>query len=178
MTICSAGTSATSDVSPLDMTYYFYNIQNADKPVEVKSNNMNAMKETHFSGSKETMILIHGWGDSAKGLLVKTVKNEVFGGKHDLNVIGLDWSPIWKNGTINDFRKKAAKEAGKFIAEFLGVLVKDHGLKYNKLTIVGHSAGGPVSAGIGSALNGEVYNIVGLDTNTIKKSDAKFVEVS
>lgn len=133
---------------------------------------MAKVKTTHFDGSKDTIILIHGYGDSAKGLLVKTVKNDLVRGKRDLNIIGLDWSPLWKDKT------KSTAKAAVFIAEFLNTLVKDHGMKYSHLTIVGHSAGGPVSAAIGKQLKGQVQNIVGLDTIGIAKTDAKFVEVT
>lgn len=172
------GDLSLSDVSPLDMTYYFYSLQNPDTPVEVKSNTVDAVKKTHFDASKDTIILIHGYGDSAQGLLVKVVKNDIVAAKQDLNIIGLDWSPIWKNNPAGDFFKKNAPIAGKFIAQFLGVLSKSYGLKYSKLTIVGHSAGGPISGAIGLNLDGEVKNIVGLDTSGINKTDAQFVEVS
>lgn len=159
------------------MTYYFYSLQNPNTPIEVKSDKVDAMKNTHFDSAKDTIILIHGYGDSAQGLLVKTVKNDIVAAKRDLNIIGLDWSPIWKNNPSKDFFTKNAQKAGKFIAEFLAVLAKEYRLKYSALTIVGHSAGGPISGAIGASLNGEVKNIVGLDTSGIKKSDAKFVEV-
>lgn len=159
------------------MTYYFYSLQNPNNPVEVKSDKVDTMKNTHFESSKDTMILIHGYGDSAQGLLVKTVKNDILDAKRDINIVGLDWSPIWKNNPSKDFFTKNAHLAGKFIAEFLEVLVKNYGLKLSKLTIVGHSAGGPISGAIGASLNGEVKNIVGLDTRGINKTDAQFVEV-
>lgn len=159
------------------MTYYFYSLQNPDKPVEVKSNNIDAIKKTHFNGSKETLILIHGWFDTASGLLVQTVKKEIIAGNHDINLIGLDWSPIWRNTSNHEPWEIKSGKAGRFIADFLGVLARDYGLKYSKLTITGHSAGGPVSAGIGSALDGQVKRIVALDTENVTKSEAKFVEV-
>lgn len=159
-----------------DIAYYFYNLQNAEIPVEVLSNDTKAIKNTHFDGSKETMILVHGGGDSAKGLLVKTVKNSILGAKIDMNVIGLDWSLIQKHNTGKNVYA-CAKRAGEIIADFLDVLVKDHGLKFSKLSFVGHSAAGPFCAAVGSTLKGELKTIVGLDTSGIRKEDAKFVEV-
>lgn len=77
------------DVSPLDLTYYFFNIQNADKPVEVKSDKTDTIKNSHFDGAKETLLLIHGWANTGLGELTQEVKDVAFKAKIDINVIGL-----------------------------------------------------------------------------------------
>lgn len=164
-------------VSPLDLTYYFYNLQNPDSPIEIKSNNTDKVRNTHFDSSKETIILIHGYGHDAQGALVKTVKNKIINEVIDVNIIGLDWSSIWKTGHSTDFFH-IVPEIGVYAAEFLTVLATKYGLDYSNLTIVGHSAGGPISGATGSALKGKVKYILGLDTYNITQSEAEFVEVS
>lgn len=159
------------------MTYHFYSSVNAENPVIVKFNSTNQLNNKTFNGLRNTIILIHGWGDSAKGLLVKTVKNAILSGRYDYNIIGLDWSPVWKNSTVEVFKATLAKEIGKCVASFLNTLQKDFKLHLSNLTLAGHSAGGPVCGGIGSAIKG-IKHIVGLDTNSISKTDADFVQVS
>lgn len=167
-----------SNVTPGDMTYYFYGLKNPTEPQEIKWNNVNDLRHGHFNASKYTLILIHGYNDSAQGLLVKTVKNELLNAKQDLNIIGLDWSPIWKNNNPSDFYSKLAPKAGEYIGHFFNQLLILFDLDYSKVTIAAHSAGGPIAGAFGETVNGYVKHIVGLDTSGINKTNAHFVEVS
>lgn len=108
---------------------------------------------------------------------MKFVKDAIVTGKKDMNIVALDWSNLQKHNPGKNIYA-CAPQAGIIIRDFLRKLVKDYGLKYSMLTFVGHSAAGPFCAAVGAALNGEMKAIVGLDTSGIKKSDAKYVEVS
>lgn len=165
------------EVSASDMTYYFYSLKNPVNPVKVTANNTAPMKQTNFNASKDTLILVHGWGDTGNGFFVRDVMKAVVAGSHDLNVIGVDWSPVWGNTSNHEAWEIKSRKTGKFIADFLEVLAKDYGLKYSNLTITGVSAGGPVAAGMGYALQGAVRAIIALDTENVTKSDAKYVQV-
>lgn len=162
---------------PTDIVYHFYNLQNANTPVIVNSNNPDGLTKTHFNGSKESIFLVHGSGDKATGVLVQSVKDAIFGAKKDMNVVGIDWSALRKkNGA--DKIVGCGPTGGKFIVDFLSQLVKRYNMKYSMVSFVGHSLAGPFCSAVGSLLKGELKSIVGMDCGIIKKSDAKFVEVS
>lgn len=164
-------------VTALNLTYYFYNPLQPNQPTTIKSNTIQDLKYIDFNAIKDTIILIHGWADSGQGGLVTAVRSALFEGDHDLNIIGVDWSTVWKNSNIQQFRATRAGETGKLIAEFLEDMAKIHQMDFSKVKIVCHSAGGPVTSAVGAALRGEIDSIVGLDTNNISPSDADFVQV-
>lgn len=160
------------------MTYIFYSIDNVNKDVEVKSNNINAVKNTKFNGAKPTLIIIHGYYGNGRTSFTTGVVKAMASGHHDWNLISLDWEPIWKNNDMNVVIS-TTPTIGQYIATFLKELSSKFSLNISKLQIVGHSYGGYIAAKAGSALGGQLEAVIGLDPYPgLAPSDAKRVEVS
>lgn len=165
-------------ITTQDLFYYFMNLQNAATPIKVLTDNSNAIKNTHFNGTKDTIFLVHGSGNNGLSALTQIIKNTTFGAKIDINIIAVDWNTIRKRVTQKADLEACGPIAGNLMADFINVLVNHYGLKLSKLTVVGHSLAGHFISGLAATLKDQIQNIVGVDTSSVKRTDAKFVEVS
>lgn len=98
-------------------------------------------------------------------------------GKHDVNIIIIDWSKVWKNND-SKYVISSAGVVGGYMAAFIKELVKSFSLDLSKTILVGHSFGGLYIGKTGGALGGQVKALVALDPYPgATKSDGKFLQV-
>lgn len=86
-----------------------------------------------------------------------------------------------------DWAKKRVRIVGSIVAEFMDFILGNDPLKWNQLTIVGHSLGSHIAGIVGRKVKlGKVGTIFALDPaeplfrnirNRLNKNDAKYVEV-
>lgn len=160
-----------------ELKYFFYNLQNANAPIEIQWNATNEIKKTYFNASKHTVLLIHGFGDYGNGTMVEIIKNQIVAAKRDVNIIGIDWSPLWIYYNDREILNEL-KMAGWYCSVFFKTLKNSFNLDFTKLTVAAHSIGGSIAAYLGFYLFGEIQYMVGLDTNGINKSHAQYITVS
>ncbi|XP_046555102.1 pancreatic triacylglycerol lipase-like [Haliotis rubra] len=144
----------------------------------------NLLSSGHFSASKETKFIIHGFSNSGHTSWVTEMKDTLLQ-KGDFNVIVVDWG----NGSAFPFTQATANtflvaaEVGRFIKYLRSSLHVD----LNKVHLIGHSLGAQISGNVGAAVRGirrisgldpaEPYFIDFTDSNRLDKSDAGFVDV-
>lgn len=92
-----------------------------------------------------------------------------------MNIIGLDWYQVQLH---NDYNKiyDCTTGFGEVVGSFLSTLIRSHGLKTSKLTVVGHSIAGAFCASIVPHI-GKVRHMVGLETGHIGTQHANYVQV-
>ncbi|KAJ8979137.1 hypothetical protein NQ317_016755 [Molorchus minor] len=171
--------------SPSDLTYYYYSPKNETNVVQVKSHNLNPLKNSDFDASRETFFIIHGWHGSYSSEVNTLIKKAVLS-QYDVNVIVVDWSAIASKNYLS--ARWAVSDVGKYVADFITALVESFGVEVTKVAITGHSLGSHIAGNAGAALQGQVDRIIGLDPslplfslNTIDDrldpSDAQMVQV-
>lgn len=164
----------TCQYVPSDIKYFFYSLQNPENATIIISNRPDLVKTTHFSKSKDTILLVHGSGTSDP--LFNKVRDAIVKAKIDMNIIGVQWQGFQgRNREINV--RNCSKMFGKVVGDFLKDMKKDDGLNFSTITIVGHSIAGGFCGDIGLNINSEARTIYGLETCS-RKNTAKFVEVS
>lgn len=67
--------------SPSDMTYNFYSLQNPNNPVQATINSVSNVKNSHFTPSKDTVIIIHGYWENGTTDMPTKVKGAIIDGK-------------------------------------------------------------------------------------------------
>ena len=169
--------------------YQCYSKNNKNSP-EVLQLNQNL--PSHFSTSKETIFLIHGFlshVDEASWML--RMKNEFLNNNFDYNICTVDWSEGANVGTFNLDYPKAAQNTrvvGDVTGQLIDWLSKSKGYKNDKITCIGHSLGAHICGYAGKEVkNGALKRISGLDPAgpyfeylpdyvRLDKGDASFVD--
>ncbi|CAG9861216.1 unnamed protein product [Phyllotreta striolata] len=168
-----------------DVAYYFYSKKNPERGIEIHGGYAKSVHRTYFNASKETVFIIHGWKANRKSVVNSIIKDQILN-FHDVNVFVVDWSPVSARNYIS--AKRSVEKLGEFVANFAKKLRSNSGLKFTRLTLVGHSLGAHIAGCAGKALAGQISKIIGLDPagplfsldnrlNRIDKSDARFVQI-
>ncbi|KAJ8916054.1 hypothetical protein NQ315_010922 [Exocentrus adspersus] len=168
-----------------DITYHFFNQRDPLVGVDIKSNNIDALRNTRFSASRESLFVIHGWKNNNESDVNYHVREAILE-KHNINLFVVDWSPVAGKNYVS--AKGSVVKVGQHIANFVKSLASRYGLRVSTVSLVGHSLGAQIAGNAGAALNGEVDHIVGLDPagplftvrNTDERldpTDGKFVQV-
>ncbi|CAD7079345.1 unnamed protein product [Hermetia illucens] len=115
---------------------------------------------SHFSASRQTRVLIHGWnGDAGSG--PGTTIRQAYLNRGDFNVVVVDWGAGAKNANYAIARNNVPTAATK-VANFLNML-NSHGTSFNNIYLVGHSLGAHVSGLAGKYAKARPNTIFGLD---------------
>lgn len=111
--------------------------------------------------NKETIVVIHGRGDSSEGGNIKALSQtaaNIYGGKN-YQVLALDWQkPAEDKDTPPYFAARNITPVAEWAKNTLSYL----GIGSQQITLVGHSLGSYVSAEIGR-LFGKVKSLIALD---------------
>jgi pimeloyl-ACP methyl ester carboxylesterase len=132
--------------------------------------------------SKPMAFLVHGWFDDVNKTWVKTTIAD-YVKFVDTNACAVDWSMLARV----DYAQAASRtqKVGQHLAKFIELL-RDNGISFNDVTIVGHSMGAHIAGFAGEALKGSIREIIGLDPagpgqffrerGRLDPTDAKFVQ--
>lgn len=158
-----------------DLIYYLYNLKETSYPApasrQLRNTDVSKFKE-FYNPSKESLIIFHGYWTNSSKPIEHDIVLSTLNGKHDYNIIVVDYAEIWTKISNNGFFANAVKIGG-FAADFFKAVELDH----SKSMLVGFSAGGMLAGACGRGLGGDVRAIVGLDTGGIVQTDAKYTEV-
>ncbi|KAJ8938426.1 hypothetical protein NQ318_011865, partial [Aromia moschata] len=171
--------------APSDVTYYYYSKNKPDDGLQLKADNLDPLKNSDFSVTKDTRFLIHGWKNSYTSDINVFIKKAIFE-EYDANVFVVDWSPIASRNYIS--ARWAVNDVGGYVADFLRALESTFSMDLTRVTIIGHSLGAHVSGLAGNSLQGILSQVIGLDPalplfslsssdNRLDKKDAQFVHV-
>jgi len=110
---------------------------------------------SHFSSSKTTIFLIHGFISSGEDKGWMGTMKDSFLASYDFNVVLLDWSNGANVGTFNLDYPKASQNTrvvGDMLAQLVDYLHDDAGLKGSDVHCIGHSLGSHVCGYGGKAV--------------------------
>ncbi|XP_012941117.1 pancreatic triacylglycerol lipase [Aplysia californica] len=152
---------------------------------DLKYDDASSLTSAHFSGSKPTKFVIHGFGGSISNQWMVDIKNALLD-KGDYNVVLVGWAkgavmPLYAQAVANT--RLVAAEIKALVNEMVA-----KGLNLNNLHLIGHSLGAQISGNAGRLLGGHAGRITGMDparpsyefkstTVRLDSSDAKFVDV-
>lgn len=168
---------ATCIYLPEDIKYWFYNVQNPAKPITIPSNNFNTISSTHFNKLKPTLFLVHGGGSNNS--LTELVRAATVAKKTDINLISVDWlgfQNTWKKRNITN-HYDCAPLFGKVVSGFLLEMINKHGLKYDDLSMTGHSLASKFCYEVLRILPKPIKQFVGLESCAVSGMNTQFTEV-
>lgn len=159
-----------------DLIYFLYNLHDSSYPAptsrQLRNNEVDKFKQ-FFDRNKQTLVIFHDYWINASYPIVRDIVLSVLEGKHNYNVVVVDYSEIWTKITKKGFLENVVN-----IGNFAADLFKAIQLDPVKTMMVGFSSGGLLAGACGRGLRGTLRAIIGLNTVGISKNDAKFVEVS
>ncbi|KAJ8943959.1 hypothetical protein NQ318_013540 [Aromia moschata] len=171
----------------VDIMIYFYSKYNPDKPVIFNARKVNEVTKTNFNPSKESLFIVHGWGNWYNSSVNIVIKEAVLK-KHDVNIFVVDWSSISQNELYSTIYKLLPK-LGASVGKFIQGITKRCRHRLSKIKMVGYSLGAHIAGIAGKTTKGQIKCIIGLDPagplftlddvkRRLNKGDAKYVEVS
>lgn len=168
----------------INIQFYLYTRSNPLSPQILKINDKELLSKSNFVGSKETKLIIHGYGSWSNKTWVKQTIAELL--KHDdYNVIAVDW----KSGARTLYPQAASntRVVGAQTSLLINLLRNVMGAKPQKMHLIGHSLGAHV-AGYTGKRQSKLGRITGLDPAgpyfestqpivRLDRADAHFVDI-
>ncbi|KAK0176250.1 hypothetical protein PV328_000403 [Microctonus aethiopoides] len=172
-----------------DVQFHLYTRNNPMLPQKLQINNENSLINSNFNSKHNTIILIHGFTESASMSFAKTISTEYLK-RDDYNVIRVDWKklaagPLHYYSIASDNVPLVGKQTSKLI-KWLKTKKK---ISISKLHIIGFSLGAHVAGFVGKEFSShKIGRISGLDpagpgfhqvdqNKRLDKSDAHFVDI-
>lgn len=169
-----------------DVSFYLNTRLNPTDALIYTWDNIDEIVNSTFNPAHPTRITIHGWMNSAEGLINTLIRDEYLK-VGEFNVIAIDWERI--SLFEYDSAVAALPEVGQLIARVVDRLNELELIDVDELSIIGHSLGAHLSGFVGKNVKtGLVGTIVGLDPagplftvenadGRIDKEDAAYVEI-
>ncbi|CAG9796744.1 unnamed protein product [Diatraea saccharalis] len=141
--------------------YHLFTRANPTTSQPLVPNNAATLQQSNFDGKKRTVLLVHGWRDSALSELNSVIVPALLDAA-DLNVIVVDWS---SGASSINFRLVILNtiSSGNAVAQFITWLNQASGSDTSQLHLIGHGFGGHQVGIIGRNLGGTVNYITGLN---------------
>ncbi|XP_072945527.1 pancreatic triacylglycerol lipase-like [Epargyreus clarus] len=164
--------------------YHLFTRENPSRSQPLVVNNVELLTQSNFRGNRRTIILIHGWMNSATSDF-NTVLVPAFLAAEDVNVIVVDWSA---GANALNYRTVIANtlSSGAAVASFIDWLNQAAGSTPVQYHIVGHGFGGHQAGIVGRNVQGDITYITGLDpaligwvnnVNRFNPQDGRYTEV-
>lgn len=168
-----------------DITFHFFSKNDPHVGVEIRSSNIDTLRETEFSRYLNSLFVIHGWKGDNYSLLNEHIKEAILT-NHNVNFFVVDWSPIAKRNYVS--AKRSVMKVGEYVANFVDAVSERYELSPSQIAFIGFSLGAHIAGNAGAALDGQVDHIVGLDPagplfsshrieERLDPTDANFVHV-
>jgi len=172
---------------PADVRFLLFTRYNPTNAQIIRFNDMNSVAASHFSSTRPTKIIAHGWQSNAN-TPVNTMTRDAYLRTFDVNIIVVDWSVGAANPNYITSRGHV-NPVGELIALFLDNLRAANFLPdFSRVTCIGQSLGAHVCGAAGKRVTlGRINTIFGLDpagplflvgnpTNRLDSGDADYVE--
>lgn len=129
-----------------DVRFELYTMKNPFEGQFLELNNDAMVKNSNFNRRRPTRFIIHGW--LSDETFVTDFTEAFFNkGKHDVNVIAVNWrngSSTWNYWSA----RQRVRPVAAHVAQFIDFMHKKGYFNIKDLTIIGHSLGAHIS-GIG-----------------------------
>ncbi|XP_055850750.1 phospholipase A1-like [Episyrphus balteatus] len=177
----------SSSDKPDRLHFYLYTqTYNASDPVEIDMYNPETLVRSTFDFRNPTAFMIHGWKDVWSSGGTGSIRNALFQNR-TINFISVDWK-VYSNFEVYMISQKLCSKAGKVVAQFIDWMHDNAKMRFDTLTLYGHSMGAQVAGFAGKNVKrGKVHTIVGMDpalplfpyndpTRRLASTDAEYVE--
>ncbi|XP_032528997.2 pancreatic triacylglycerol lipase-like [Danaus plexippus] len=164
--------------------YHLFTRENPRVSQPLMPNNVNLLSRSNYKSIRRTIVLIHGWMNSATSNFNSVLLRALLAAE-DVNVIVVDWSSGSNSLQYREVNANAIS-SGSAVAQFINWLNQNTGSVLAQYHIIGHGVGGHQAGIVGRNLNGQVPYITGLDPALIgwvnniyrfRPSDALYSEV-
>ncbi|CAK9807663.1 Pancreatic triacylglycerol lipase (Fragment) [Anthophora plagiata] len=166
------------------ISFLLHTRQTVNTPEELRLDDVETLKKSHFDPKKETKLVTHGWINSPNSQSC-TLVVQAFMEHGDYNVIVIDWSPISVMPYL--WASKRVVMVSQYTSKMIDFLVSQ-GMDPSKLTIVGHSLGAHVAGLSSHYAKAKANFVVALDPampnfllagpgKRVSTEDANFVQV-
>ncbi|XP_055919713.1 phospholipase A1 2-like [Eupeodes corollae] len=179
----------TSSEEPDRVHFYLYTQPNFSEPYDIDMNDVETLARSPFDFRNPTTFMIHGWNDvytsgatgSIREALSKTDQSK------KPNFISVDWR-IYSKFENYTKSQQLCSTAGKEVAKFIDWMHENSKLRFDTLTLYGHSMGAQVAGFVGKNVQrGKVHTILGMDPafpifeslgpeDRLAETDAEYVE--
>ncbi|CAG9814834.1 unnamed protein product [Phaedon cochleariae] len=167
-----------------DIKIFFFG-KNSSEGVQLNITDEKAVQNTSFSTTKQTFFVTHGWNNDKTSKMPRLIRKALLE-NYDVNVFIVDWSSHSKSLYSQAFL--VIESMGKLLASKISALQNNTGLELGKTALIGHSLGSHISGVAGSALDGKIDYILGMDpagplflyddvSNRISPASAQFVQI-
>ncbi|XP_066298151.1 pancreatic lipase-related protein 2-like [Branchiostoma lanceolatum] len=168
--------------------FYLYTRANPTMALRERlvADSINTLSASHFSASKPTLMVIHGFTGSAEHAWVQTIVDELLL-KEDINVVTVDWAD--GASIVGSYGQATANSrvVGAEVAKIIDYMSLQTGANARNFHLIGHSLGCHVAGYAGDIL-GNIGRITALDASEpyfdgmdavvkLDPTDALFVDV-
>ncbi|CAG4965431.1 unnamed protein product [Colias eurytheme] len=164
--------------------YHLFTRSNPSRSQPLQFNNVNLLQQSNYNSSKRTIVLIHGWMNSATSDFNMALIPVILAAA-DVNVIVVDWSS-GANSINYRIVNWNSVTSGQAVARFIDWVNDLTGSNPGQYHIIGHGVGGHQAGVVGRNVRGQINYVTGLDpaligwVNNIDRfapNDALYTEV-
>ncbi|XP_055919382.1 phospholipase A1-like [Eupeodes corollae] len=169
--------------------FLLYTKQNPTEPFELKTNDLESLKNSPFDPNNPTRFMIHGFNGHYLGEENTVIREALLLNveKRKFNFISVDWSVYSETLNYISAKNKCSK-TGVIVAEFIDWMYESGDLSFDNLAVYGHSLGAHIAGFAGKNIKlGQINTIIGLDPamplfsvnkpeKRLSRTDAKYVE--
>ncbi|XP_060601206.1 pancreatic triacylglycerol lipase-like [Ruditapes philippinarum] len=143
----------------MQVEFLLYTRANRNTP-QIVTKDAASIHGSHFSGTKNTKFIVHGYQDDGRGPWLKKMAG-AFLTKGDMNVFAVNWA---KGADNINYAQAAAntRVVGALIAQFITSLHTNTHASYETFHLIGHSLGSHISGYAGERIH-KIGHITGLD---------------
>ncbi|XP_055533686.1 pancreatic lipase-related protein 3-like [Wyeomyia smithii] len=169
--------SYSREVSEVKLFFYAPNLSGE---IDISASNSTLWR---FEPGKLLKVLIHGWNADRNQVATVPVRNAyLVQDKHNLLVAD------WANASSLPYHdaRRLVRSVGYRIGEILAVFIRENGIQYDQVHIVGHSLGAHIAGNVGKYFGGKLARVTALDpagplfaprsVDAVSSSDARFVD--
>ncbi|XP_033111036.1 pancreatic triacylglycerol lipase-like [Anneissia japonica] len=143
----------------MNVQFHLYTHVNPVNFTIIDRNVPESLTSTYFNPHLKTVVLIHGWTDTAGGW-TNRVRDALLQ-RESVNIVAVDWT-IGAGQLIYPRSCQNARVSGKEVALFLKFIHDITGASYSNMHLIGHSLGAHVAGYAGEAQPG-IGRITGSD---------------
>jgi len=170
-----------------DVRFWLYTQQNKVIPFEIKFDELDSVKNSHFNPAWPTRYIIHGWQNDGKSEM-NIILRDAYLKVGYYNVIIVDWGK-GASDPIYNMSRSYIKSVADVCARLIDWLAAELRADIMNIHLIGHSLGGHTAGLIGKAVKGgKIPRIVALDpagvnfwdnqpNDRVNKGDASYVEI-
>ncbi|KAJ8718519.1 hypothetical protein PYW08_002756 [Mythimna loreyi] len=145
---------------PANNEYLLYTRRNPTSSQSLEINNAASIENSYFNPDLPTVVIAHGWLSDQESDINPVIR-DAYLGKHDVNVIVLDWRRLASANYMTAVQGVPA--VGRGLGQFLAFLNSITGAPFDQMHLIGFSLGAHLVGNAGRELRGRVARVTALD---------------